>query len=167
VAARLPPGSLVIFRHYGWPDRAALARRLARLCRARRLVLVIGADFDLAVALRAGLHLPEGLAAGAPPRVRLWQRAGGGPLTVAAHGRIALVRGRRLRADAALLSPVFATPSHPGAPGLGVMRFRGLARRAGLPVFALGGVTRATARKLRSTRAAGLAAVDAPAIAGR
>jgi len=47
-----------------------------------------------------------------------------------------------------LLSPVFPTRSHPGQPTLGPVRFRLLAARAGLPVIALGGMNRATARRL-------------------
>ncbi|PJC68422.1 MAG: thiamine phosphate synthase, partial [Zetaproteobacteria bacterium CG_4_8_14_3_um_filter_59_5] len=44
-------------------------------------------------------------------------------------------------ADFALLSPVFPTASHPGAPHLGVEAFRELAGAASLPVIALGGIT--------------------------
>jgi len=44
-------------------------------------------------------------------------------------------------ADFALLSPVFPTASHPGAPHLGVEKFKSLATAAALPVIALGGVT--------------------------
>ncbi len=159
-AARLPPGSLVILRHYDTPDRRALAGRLARLCRARRLRLLIAADLDLAVALGTGLHLPEGLARSPAPRLRLWHRRSRLPLTVAAHGRMALVRAARLGADAALLSPVFATASHPEARGLGAVAFRRLVRRAKLPVYALGGVNRATVGHLKGSGAAGVAAIS-------
>jgi thiamine-phosphate pyrophosphorylase len=55
---------------------------------------------------------------------------------------------RRLGADAALLSPVFPTRSHPGGAVLGPVRFRLLARQARLPVIALGGMTGAKARAL-------------------
>ncbi|WP_343868577.1 thiamine phosphate synthase, partial [Caenispirillum bisanense] len=53
-----------------------------------------------------------------------------------------------LGADAALLSPVFPTRSHPGAATLGPWRFSLWAGAARLPVVALGGVTAATARRL-------------------
>ena len=36
-AARLPRGSAIVYRHFGAPDRARTARKLARLCRARGL----------------------------------------------------------------------------------------------------------------------------------
>jgi thiamine-phosphate pyrophosphorylase len=58
----------------------------------------------------------------------------------------------RLGADAALLSPVFATRSHPGGATLGPVRFRLLARQAALPVIALGGMDARRARALRWRR---------------
>lgn len=158
LAALLPPGSAVILRHYGVPERAALGRALARLCRRRRLLLLVAGDARLAAALRAdGLHLPEGLARGAA-RSLAWLRRRNGILSVAAHSRPALVRAQRLRADWATLSPVFSTASHPGAASLGPRRFATLARAAGLPVLALGGITACNVRRLRG--AAGVATVS-------
>lgn len=155
---RLPPGSAVILRHYGRPERAGLGLRLRRRCRARRLRFLVANDVRLAAALRAdGLHLAEGVARLAAAALA-WRRARCGCLSVAAHGRTALRRARRLGADWATLSPVFPTASHPGAPVLGVRRFAALARGAGLPVLALGGVTADTARRLRG--AAGVATVS-------
>ncbi len=62
VAQTLPPRLCgVVFRHDGAPDRAALARRLSAICRARRLALVIAGDAKLARALQAGLHLRGGM----------------------------------------------------------------------------------------------------------
>lgn len=156
---RLPPGTGVLLRHYGVPGRAALARRLAAVARRRRLILLVaGSDWRLAAKVgAAGVHLPEALARNAAdPGLRLWQRRGH-LLSVAAHDPAALARAARLGADAALLSPVFPTASHPGAVCLGALRFALWARRAALPVLALGGVNRVTARALR--HAAGLAAI--------
>lgn len=160
VAARLPAGSWVILRHYEAAERIILGRRLACLCRTRHLELLVAGDFSLAVALGAGLHLPEALARRASPRVRLWHRRRRKRLTAAAHSRLALVRARRLGADAALLSPVFPTASHPGAPCLGAEKLRRWARHSPLPVYALGGVTAANVRKLAGSRIAGIATVS-------
>jgi thiamine-phosphate diphosphorylase len=63
-------------------------------------------------------------------------------------------------ADYLLVGPVFATPTHPEAPPLGVAslaRFVAL----GVPVVAIGGVTRANARDLISAGAHGVAAIRA------
>ncbi len=165
-AARLPAGAAVVLRHYGRPapERRALGRALAALCRRRRLRLLVAADWRLAAAVGAdGLHLPEGLARGGAglAAALAWRRQGGRLLTVAAHGAAGLTRARRLGADAALLSPVFATASHPGARPLGPVRFAALCRAAGLPVYALGGVAAATAPRLRGSGAAGVAAIGA------
>lgn len=158
--ARLPPGSGVLLRHYDAADRVALARRLAALARRKRLcLLVAGADWRLAAAVgAAGVHLPEGVARSlADPGLRLWIRRGH-VLSVACHDRAALARAAKLGADAALLSPVFATASHPGAATLGAGRFALWARAARLPVLALGGVNTRTSRALRF--AAGVAAIS-------
>jgi thiamine-phosphate pyrophosphorylase len=156
--ARLPRGAGVIFRHYGDRERAATGARVARLARARRLVLLVAGDAGLAARLRAdGVHLPERLAA----RARGLHRRRGSRwlVTAAAHSRPALVRAARAGADAALLSPVFATASHPGAPALGILRFAALARRAPLPVIALGGITARARRRLIAAGAAGIAGI--------
>lgn len=158
--AALPAGAAVLLRHYDAPDRKHLARRLARLARAQRqILLVAGADWRLAAAIGAsGVHLPEAVARMVPlPGLRLWLRRGG-LLTVACHGPAGLVRAAALGADAALLSPVFPTRSHPGAATIGATRFALWALRARLPVVALGGIRADTARSVRFS--AGLAAID-------
>jgi thiamine-phosphate pyrophosphorylase len=68
---------------------------------------------------------------------------------VTAHSLREIAQARRASADAILLSPVFATRSHPGARTLGPVRFRLLARHAKAPVIALGGMSRCKARRLR------------------
>jgi thiamine-phosphate pyrophosphorylase len=152
-AARLPRGAGVILRHYGAPSRAALAARLAALCRRRGLKLLVAEDWRLAAAVRAqGVHLPE------RPQRRFRPRPGW-LVTAAAHSAPALVRAARLGADAALLSPAFPTRSHPGRPALGAVRFARLAHAAPLPVYALGGVNGENARRLRG--AIGVAAIGA------
>ncbi len=146
--ARLPAGLCgVVFRHDGAPGRAALGKRIARVCRARRLVLVVAGDWRLAAALGAGVHLRGG------------RRACGrwGMVTSSAHTAAELVRARRAGAVIAFLSPAFATASHPGAAGLGAVRWMGAARRfgGGMAVGALGGVDGSTVRRLGGCRAAG------------
>lgn len=139
-AACLPRGiGGVVLRHDGDPQRAALARDLARICRARRLGWAVAGDWRLAARTGAGLHAREGRAPGCLPR---WLRV----TTASAHGVPALLRARR-RGAIGFLSPVFATASHPGAPGLGPARWLLAARRAG-GAGALGGVTAAGVRRL-------------------
>ena len=160
LAARLPRGSTLIFRHYDAPDRSVLAIKLAAICRKNRLKLRVAGDLDLAIRVRAGLHLPDGMALRASPRIRLWQQRGG-TLTVAAHSRSGLRRAAELGAEAALLSPLFPTKSHPGVKPLGLQAFRRLARGANLPVIALGGIDRTSVLQLKKAPIAGVAAVGA------
>lgn len=162
-AARLPAGAAVILRDYDAPDRADLARALAQMCRTRRLRLLVAADATLAHRVGAdGVHLPEDLV---PRMPRRWPRDW--LVTAAAHSPAALWRARRAGADAALLSPVFPTASHPGAPALGALRFAAWANEMPLPVYALGGVNAGTARRLTGRGAVGLAGIggmtDGPA----
>lgn len=60
-------------------------------------------------------------------------------------------------ADFAMLSPVQPTESHPGEPTLGWERFSQLAAQSPIPVYALGGVTRADLDTARGHGAHGVA----------
>lgn len=159
---RLPPGSAVLLRHHEWPARAALARQLARICRIRRLLLLVANDWRLAAAVgAAGIHLAEGVArSGRLGPCRLWRQRRRALLSVACHSPMALAVARNIGADCALLSPLFPSRSHPGQPSLGPLRFALWSRRAGLPVIALGGVNRRTWRRLPAGAAQGWAAID-------
>jgi thiamine-phosphate pyrophosphorylase len=149
---RLPPGSAVIYRHFGASDRLAVARALRTLCRRRRVLLLIGADVGLAGRVGAdGVHLPErmgGRAAAARGLHRSWV------ITVAAHKRARPVSG----ADALVLAPVLPSASPSALRPLGLRAANAIASRAGAPVYALGGVSTKTAARLRGF--AGLAAVE-------
>lgn len=130
--AALPRGLCgVVFRH----DDAALGRDLARICRARRNALVVAGNWRLAAALGAGVHLRRGIGPGR-----------GGLVTSSAHNRLELRRAQRAGATLVFLSPVFATASHAGAAGLGVVRWAAMAGGGG--VAALGGIDGRTARRL-------------------
>jgi len=59
------------------------------------------------------------------------------------------------------VSPVFESASPSAGRPLGTLRFARMIRGAGLPVYALGGVNAASARRLTRSGAAGLAAVEA------
>ena len=153
--ARLPRGLCgVVLRHDMAPDRRQLGEDLARLCRARRLLLCVAGDAALAARLGAGLHLRDGRR---PPGPRC-ARA----VTSSAHGPADLRRAARAGAALAFLSPVWPTASHPGSAALGLLRWRILAQRAAIPVCALGGVEGLRVAALRGTAVcAGAGAIGA------
>lgn len=145
----LPRGSGFIFRHFHLPPAQRRARfaALARIARARDHVVILGGAIAQARAWRAdgAYGSPLQLARG-PQGLRL----------AAVHSLRELAEARR--ADLVLLSPAFATRSHPGVAALGPLRFRLLAARAQAPVIALGGMNPSTARRLGWPR---WAAIDA------
>ncbi len=134
--ARLPRGSGMVFRHYHLEPAARRARyeTLRRQCRARGIVMF------------AARGMPGWRADGAYGAPGALPRAG---LRLAtAHSLREIGAAVRARADAVLLSPVFATRTHPGGKVLGAVRFLALARRCPLPVYALGGMTAQRAARL-------------------
>jgi thiamine-phosphate pyrophosphorylase len=144
---RLPAGSGVIFRHRSLPatERRLLFARVRRVARRRRLLLILAGPPRLARAWRAdGVH----------GRVR--GRAG--LRTAPVHDLVQIREAERAGAQLLFLSPAFPTRSHPGAPPLGPVRFRLLARSTRLPVAALGGMDAVRARRLGVER---WAAIDA------
>lgn len=140
--ARLPRGSGFIYRHYHLPDpqRFRRFRTLSRIARAKGHVVILADS-----ALTAREWGADGIYGS--PRSLTPRRCGLVRLATA-HDMGELGLAARLGADAALLSPVFPTRSHPGGAALGAVRFRLLARRSMLPVIALGGMTARRARAL-------------------
>ena len=140
--ARLPLGSGLVFRHYHLAPDARHARfdRLARLMRRRGGVIVLAGDIAAAKAWRAdGCYGPPG-GGSCLGLIRL----------LTAHDMRELARANATRGTRAqaLISPIFATRTHPGGPSLGAPRFASLARLSRLPVIALGGMTPKRARQI-------------------
>jgi len=157
-AGRLPPGAGVVLRGFGRDSERATGERLGKVCRERRLTLLVGADEALAEAIgAAGLHLPE-RDLGRAPAVRM--RRPDWLITGAAHSQAELDRAALAGVDAVLLSPVFASASPSAGAPLGVDRFQAWVKGARVPVYALGGVTATTAPALAASRACGLAGVS-------
>ena len=142
---RLPRGSGFIYRHYHLSPQQRVARwfGLARIGRAHGHVLILADSAQTALEWGAdGLY--------GPPRALYPTRD---LLTFAtAHDLREIGLANRFGADAVLLSPAFATRSHPEASALGPVRFRLLASQARMPVIALGGMTSSTVGRLGWSR---------------
>lgn len=142
---RLPRGAGVIFRHYHTPAavRRVLFARVRQVARRRGLVLVAAGGVSLRGA--AGVHA----------------RRGHGVVTWPAHDRREALAAVRAGADVVLVSPVFATRSHPGAPPLGLWRAAAIARALPVTVIALGGMDERRWRRMAALGFDGYAAIDA------
>lgn len=147
----MPKGKAgIVFRHYRTPAaaRRALYEKVRLIARRHRLMILL---------------------AGTPACARAWRADGWhgsgrdtGPIhSMAVHNKHELTAAIRARADLIFVSPIFPTRSHPGTATLGPLSFGLLARDAPMPVIALGGMTAARWRRLKSMGAYGYAAIDA------
>lgn len=152
LAQALPPGCGLILRTFGRPKLEALAGTLADIARARGLVFLVAADPDLAARCGAdGVHWPERMLAHAA-------RARFPIMTSSAHGPGAIRRAAGL-VDAVLVSTAFASASPSARRPMGMFRIAAAARRARVPVYALGGINAATLPRLNGLGISGAAAV--------
>lgn len=132
----------------------AIGRRMRELIRERRTRFVVNRRADVAVAVAAGgVHLP----------------ADGVPVSAAREvGRLVVGRSchsvaecRQAHADGAdyvLLGPVFGTRSKPSASQITIDELKAAAQ-TGVPVFAIGGMSRHHLEQLRGLKLAGIAAI--------
>jgi thiamine-phosphate pyrophosphorylase len=158
-ACALPLGAMVVVRSRDDDRRKQLACAMLSLSQARGLFVLIAGDAALALSLGAdGVHLPEARMAQASA-IRARHRAL--VITAAIHSLAALGRASLLPIDALFLSPVFATPSHPGGAALSPMRANLIASAAKRPVYALGGINAHNALRLSPGAFAGFAAIGA------
>ncbi len=128
--------------------------RLKALCDRFGAPLFVSARLDVALALKAHLHLPAWALSAGQVRHRL---PPGRWLSVAVHNPEEAEAAAA--ADLALVSPVFSTCSKPGAAPLGADGFARLAQGLACPAYALGGVT--SARFAQLSGAAGAAVISA------
>jgi thiamine-phosphate pyrophosphorylase len=141
----------IVFRHYRTPPetRATLAMRIADICHRQSLTLAIAADMDLARSLGAGLvHNPTEV-----PRDM--------PFSRAVHS---LKEAEAAKAEGAALvfvSPVYQTTSHPGRNPLYRPLAVRIAKAAGVPAIALGGMDSLKFARLGRDDFYGWAGIDA------
>jgi 8-oxo-dGTP diphosphatase len=133
-----------------------LARQAASLCRASGAELLVNGEPGLAADLGVGLHLParDLMALSALPALAAGQR-----VAASCHDADELLQAEQLGVHFAVLGPVRATESHPGAEPLGWERFSRLREGVSLPIYAIGGMAVtdiATARRHGAQGVAGI-----------
>ena len=122
-------------KNYSRDALRALALKMLPLIRLHDARLIINADVELAREIGAdGVQLTGAQLAELSVRPDVeWCAA-------SCHNAEELRRAEELGCDFALLSPVLATQSHPGAPHLGWENFAAIAAGSSIPVYALGGL---------------------------
>lgn len=131
-----------VYRHYHLAPAERVARyfKLAHVARTRGHLVILSDS-----ALTAREWGADGIY-GAP--LALYPRRRDLIQIATAHDMREIAQANRMAADAVMVSPVFPTRTHPGAPTLGTARFRTLASHAQMPVIALGGMTAGNAKRL-------------------
>jgi 8-oxo-dGTP diphosphatase len=137
-------------------DLRALARDAQVRCRAHGAHLLVNGEPGLAMELCLGLHLRSAQLMALSERPRL---AKGQLLAASCHDAAELAQAERLGLDFAVLGPVAATDSHPGATPLGWARFAELREAVSLPIYALGGMKPADVAQARRHGGQGVAGI--------
>ena len=155
---------LLQWREPDWPDGVAAENlhlamlKVLRRCHAAGARLLINSVHPEAWWLEAdGVHLRSfdaDMTRSRPEQIDQHKL-----LAVSAHNKQDLEHARTLNADFVVLGPVLPTASHPEHPGMGWEAFAALNALAGLPVYALGGQSRATLQAAQSAGAHGIAAI--------
>jgi thiamine-phosphate pyrophosphorylase len=149
---RLPiKRSGIVFRHYQSPRevRAALAERVAEICNRRSLTLAIARDAELARTLGADLvHNPAELPVGMP-------------FSRSVHSLEEAEAAKAEGASLVFVSPVYPTSSHPGRKALYRPAALKIAKAAGVPAIALGGMDALKSARLQREGFYGWAGIDA------
>ena len=142
-------------------DKAALLERAMRcmtLCRRHGVRLQLNAHPSSIVGLDV-----DGLHVNARTLMTLKQRpvADTQLFSASCHDLLELQQAEALRADFVFLSPVAATPSHPGQAALGWQAFSALAAAVCVPIYALGGLGAQDVEAALEHGAAGIAGISA------
>jgi 8-oxo-dGTP diphosphatase len=134
-----------------------LAKIAETLCKRFGAILLLATSVDVFNQTDAdGLHLTS-------QTLHQYDRRpipAGKLLSVSCHSEDDMLLAEKLGADMLLLSPVKATSSHPGVPGIGWDRFRAMISQVHKPVYALGGMQASDLEDAKSAGAQGVAAIS-------
>jgi thiamine-phosphate pyrophosphorylase len=158
--AMLAGGARILqFRHKGHFSRAVFdqAGRIAGFCRQAGALFVVNDRTDIAMLLGAGLHVGQD---DLPPRDARRLLGQEGLLGFSTHNPCQFAAALEEPVDYVAFGPVYptATKENPD-PVVGLEPFRALAGRAGLPLVAIGGITRENARQVLAAGADSVAVI--------
>ena len=155
IAAKLPKGTAIIYRHFGSPDHAGALRDLTR---TRGQQFLIGNDPELAKEVGAdGVHFSRDATLSGP---KLWREKQPNWIITMAGLKTGDYLGGFEPLDALFISSVFPSKSPSAGEPIGTQTLKDRASRLPLPIYALGGVTAGTAFNLIEAGVTGLAAID-------
>lgn len=133
-------------------QRRTFCAEVVRRAHACDAIVMVNSDLRLAKEVGAdGVHLPARELVSAEGRPDFeWCAA-------SCHDAPELARAAQIGVDFVVLGPVSPTPSHAGAPTLGLAKFSQLASLFPVPVFALGGMRPEDMHEARAAGAHGIA----------
>ncbi len=156
--SKIPPKSNLIFRHYHEKNREIIAERVVKECRKAKIKCLISQNVDLALRLRAdGIHFPEYILKRLGTRPTVHKRM---IITAATHSLPMVFKAQKIGLDAAILSPVYLTDSHPDTAPLGVLKIAFACTVSKIPIIALGGIKPTNFNELRLAGVSGFAGIS-------
>lgn len=138
-------------------DLLEVAVRLGRYARAHGALFIVNDHLDLAIQAGAdGVHLGQD-----DLSLEAARAAWGGLVGRSTHSLGQAVEAQAQGADYIGVGPLFATPTKPGRPAVGLELLRQVARQVVIPWFAIGGVEASNLDSVLGTGATRVAVVRA------
>ena len=159
---KIPKQAAFLLRSYKAKSRKKIAKQLLKFCKMKKLKLLIASDIKLAEDINAhGVHFPEYMIKKKNKInwviIKKNKLKKNWIITVSAHNLQILKKAEFFNIDAALLSPVFSSKSHPNRKNLGVNKFAEITKKTKLPIYALGGINIKNIKSLLRTDIIGYA----------
>ena len=159
---KIPKESAFLLRSYKVKGRKKIAKQLLKFCKMKKLKLLIASDIKLAEDINAhGVHFPEYMIK--KKNIINWvivkniKLRKNWIITTAVHSLQAIKNAEFFDIDAALLSPVFSSKSHPNEKNLGINKFLKIVKKTKLPIYPLGGINIKNIKSLVETDIIGYA----------
>lgn len=159
IVSKLPKKSLIIIRDYSIKNRESHIKRIFKIAKSYNHYVLVAKDPILAKKTKAdGIHLPEHCISKTRKYRKLFPSW---IITNACHSTKSAINAYKSNADAILLSPIFATSSHPKKNAINIDIIKFISNKINIPIYALGGINNKTITNLKRSKIKGVAAIDA------